>query len=465
MCGSEAGIVRDSLSVCHAAFIEKGTSMTQQNSRRDFLKTSAAVTAAYWVGGSTQKSMADQTPMQKMNFGCIGVEGKGSSDTDSAGRYGNVVALCDIDADRLDKKARRYRDAQKFFDFREMISEMGDKIDAVTVSTPDHTHAVAAATAMKAGKHCFCQKPLTWSVHEARVLRQIANDQGVATQMGNQGTAENGLREAVEVVRDGAIGDVTEVHVWTNRPVWPQGEGRPPGQEEAPEGIKWDLFLGPAPERPYSPAYHPFKWRGWLDFGTGALGDMACHTANMAVMALDLFDPESIVAESTGIVENETYPKSSTITFKFPKTDKRGPITLYWYDGGRRPDLEILEGEDVPNSGSILIGKEGALFSPNDYGARYVLLPRDKFSDYKKPEPSLPRSPGHFEEFAIACSGGPAAMSNFNYASRLTETILLGNVALRADGEIKWDAKSGKVTNNEAANKFITRDYRDGWSL
>ncbi len=438
--------------------------MTPHNSRRDFLKTTAVAGAAYWVAGSPRTALSE-SPNEKLNFACIGVEGKGSSDTDEAGRYGNVVALCDIDEDRLDKKSRRYPNAKKFVDYREMLTEMGDKIDGVTVSTPDHSHAPASAMAMKMGKHCFCQKPLTWSVHEARVLRQLANEHGVATQMGNQGTSENGLREGVEVVQSGAIGTVTDVHVWTNRPVWPQGEGRPEGTPEIPKGLHWDLFLGPAPERPYNPAYLPFKWRGWLDFGTGALGDMACHTANMAVMALDLFDPTSVVAETTGIVENESYPKSSSIVFQFPATDKRPAVKMHWYDGGRRPDLKILKGEDVPNSGSILIGTEGAMFSPNDYGAKYVLLPRDKFSDYKKPEQTLPRSPGHFKEYALACAGGEPAMSNFNYASRLTETILLGNAAMRAGTKIEWDAEAGKITNVPEANEFISREYREGWTL
>lgn len=441
--------------------------MSMNPSRRDFLKTTAtgaAVGTAFWVANEP-KVVLSQSPMQKLNFACIGVEGKGSSDTDSAGRDGVVIALCDIDESRLDKKARRYPDAKKFVDYRVMLDELGDKIDAVTVSTPDHTHAAAAAAAIRKGKHAFVQKPLTWSVSEARILRKLANEFGVATQMGNQGTAENGLREAVEVVRDGAIGDPKEVHVWTNRPVWPQGEGRPAQEDAIPAGLHWDLFLGPAPLRPYSAVYHPFKWRGWLDFGTGALGDMACHTANMAVMALELFDPVSVVADSTGIVENESFPKSSTITFEFPATDKRGPVKMVWYDGGRKPGPELTQGETLSSSGSLIVGSKGTLFSPNDYGASYVLLPKENFKDYKKPEPSLPRSPGHFVEFVQACAGGPPAMSNFNYASRLTETILLGNAALRVPGKLEWDAEAGKFTNNEQANQYLHRDYREGWTL
>ncbi len=441
--------------------------MSSQASRRDFLKTGAtgvAVGTAFWVANQPRVALSNNA-MERLNFACIGVEGKGSSDTDSAARAGEVVALCDIDGGRLNKKAQRYPDAAKFFDFREMLDQMGDKIDAVTVSTPDHTHAPAAAMAIRMGKHAFVQKPLTWSVHEARVLRQLANEHGVATQMGNQGTASNGLREAVEVLRDGAIGPVKEVHVWTNRPVWPQGEGRPTGAEQIPDGLHWDLFLGPAPERPYSSVYHPFKWRGWLDFGTGALGDMACHTANTVVMALDLFDPISIVAEHTGIVENETFPKSSTITFEFAANDNRGPVKMVWYDGGRRPSQELTLGQDVPSSGSLVLGEKGTLYSPNDYGASYKLLPEANFKDYKKPDQSLPRTRDHFEEFALACAGGLPAMSNFNYASRLTETILLGNVALRVNKKLEWNAEQGEFSNAPEANQYLHREYREGWTL
>jgi len=403
--------------------------------------------------------------LEKVNFACIGVGGKGSSDSDSAGRHGNVVALCDVDDNNLKRKSARFKAAKTFNDYRKMLDEMGDKIDAVTVSTPDHSHAPASALAIRMGKHCFTQKPLTWSVVEARTLRELAAKHKVATQMGNQGTSNTGLREAVETVRAGAIGDVKEVHIWTNRPIWPQGTGRPKNTQPVPPHVHWDLFLGPAPERPYHSAYHPFKWRGWLDFGTGALGDMACHTANMAVMAANLYDPVSIVAESSGIVENETYPKWSVITFQFPQRGELPPCTVKWYDGGKRPEPALLQGEKYASSGSLLVGDKGTLYSPNDYGAKYVLLPKKKFVDYKKPEPTLPRSPGHFTEYAEACKGGPAAMSNFDYAGRLTETILLGNVALRAGEEIKWDAKNLKVTNMPGANKYLGRDYREGWAL
>ncbi|MEX0716724.1 MAG: Gfo/Idh/MocA family oxidoreductase [Planctomycetaceae bacterium] len=441
--------------------------MSLQANRRDFLKQSTALGVAWWVGSQTSLLGQDsKNPLERLNFACIGVDGKGASDTADAAREGTIVALCDIDDQRLQKAGARYRSAETFHDYREMLARLGDKIDAVTVSTPDHSHAPAASLAMSLGKHCFCQKPLTWAVHESDALRELATKKKLATQMGNQGTASTPLREAVEVVRSGAIGNVTEVHIWSNRPIWPQGLGRPTEIEPVPAHIHWDLFLGPAPERPYnSKAYQPFRWRGWLDFGTGALGDMACHTMNMPVMALELFDPTSVTADSTGIIENETWPKSSTIEFQFPARGDRPACKMVWYDGSRKPDPALLQGAKMTASGALLIGDAGTLYAPGDYAERYQLLPGDKFAEFKKPEPSLPRSPGHFREFGIACRGGEKAMSNFDYAGRLTATQLLGNVALRVGGKIEWDAKSRKITNAPEANQFLTREYREGFGL
>jgi len=450
--------------------------MTHNTTRREFVQQTAAaaagVGASWWfdtnLGVAAQKERAK---VERLNFACVGVGGKGSSDTDSAGGNGEVVALCDIDDNNLKAKARKFPNAKRFNDYREMLDEMKDKIDAVTVSTPDHTHAPASIKAMNLGKHCFTQKPLTWSVEEARKMREIAAVKKVATQMGNQGTAERGLREAVEIVQAGGIGDVTQVHIWTNRPIWPQGEGRPKSSQEPPKHVHWDLFLGAAPVRPYSPVYHPFKWRGWLDFGTGALGDMACHTANMAVMAASLFDPITVEAvKNSGIVENETYPKYSVIKFEFPKRGTLPPCVLYWYDGKQYPSRELLDehigDRRLSGSGSLIIGTKGTLFSPNDYGAAYTLYPEKKFRDYKKPKETLPRSPGHFKEFAIACKGGPKAMSNFDYAGRLTETILLGNVALRAGKKVEWNAEDMKIKNmGSEGEKLIKRDYRKGFGI
>lgn len=439
--------------------------MARKSTRREFIKQSAALGTAWWVGTNTAWSF-EKSSAERLNVASIGVGGKGVTDVREMSKLGNIVALCDVDDKSLGKASLKYPKAKTYNDYREMLTELDKEIDAVTVTTPDHSHAAASIMAMKMGKHCFCQKPLTWSVYEARKMRETAAEMNVATEMGNQGTAEDGLREAVEIIRGGALGTVAEVHVWTNRPIWEQGMGRPKETPAVPSHVHWDLFLGPAPQRPYHASYHPFKWRAWLDFGTGALGDMACHTANMPVMALQLFDPVSVaVLETTGIVENETYPKHTVLEYEFGQRGDLPPVRMFWYDGGNKPPAELLQGEKLANSGCLVVGKEGSLYSPNDYGSRYVLLPREKYADYKKPEPTLPRSPGHYVEFANACKGGESAMSNFDYAGRLTETVVLGNVAIRAGEKIYWDAANMKVTNIPEANQYVHREYREGWSL
>ncbi len=443
--------------------------MSQKSSRREFLQQSSALAAAYWVSSSSQGWTQEKSANEEIRFACIGVEGKGRSDRDDAGRHGHIVALCDIDEERLEKAAARFPQAKTFVDYRKMLDEIGGQIDAVTVSTPDHSHAPAAIRAMKMGKHCFCQKPLTYTVAEARMMRELAAEKKLCTQMGNQGTSSGGLREAVEVIRRGDIGEVKEIHIWTNRPIWAQGGGRPEDKPVCPPHIHWDLFLGPAKERPYNPAYLPFAWRGWLDFGTGALGDMACHTMNMSVKALELFNPISIEAFPDpaweGEARNESYPKRSMIKFEFGPRGKFGPCTLNWYDGGNRPDEALLLGETMGASGSLVIGEKGRIFSPKDYHEEYVILPKDNFKDLKKPEYIV--SPGHFTEFANAIKQNKPelAASNFSYAGRLTETVLLGNVAMRAGKKVMWDGEKMKITNDEASNQYITREYRAGFEL
>jgi hypothetical protein len=374
-------------------------------------------------------------------------------------------------------KAKRYRD------FRKMLEEMDKQIDAVTISTPDHQHYVATITAMKMGKHVYTQKPLTHDVWEARMLTLAAQKYPVVTQMGNQGTAEDGLREAVEVVQSGAIGPVREVHVWTNRPIWPQGIKRPTDTTPVPETLDWDLWLGTAPKRPYhavpSPkdpkkmegTYNPFKWRGWWDFGTGALGDMACHTANMAFMACKLGYPTSIEAECAQDINDETYPTWSIIRYEFPARGKMPALKWTWYDGGDNKPAKAVEaikklvpGKKIPGSGSILVGDKGILFSPNDYGAKCELLPEGKFEGYKPPWPRLPRVHGkHCEEWLKACKGMGKTMSNFGYAGPLTETVVLGCVALKVGKKILWDGPNMKITNCPEANNYLRREYRKGW--
>jgi predicted dehydrogenase len=445
------------------------------SSRRQFLRASAAagLTAGSIFPHPAIGSWArGNGPNDRVRFACIGVGGKGESDTDDAGARGDLIALCDIDDGPLNKMSEKYPNAQKFYDYRKMLEQLAEKIDAVTVSTPDHTHAPASVMAMRLGKHCFCQKPLTWSIEEARVMRLLAAEKKLATQMGNQGTGENGFREGVEVLRSGAIGPVKEIHIWTNRPIWPQGIGRPTDMPPVPSSVHWDEFLGAAPVRPYHPAYHPFAWRGWWDFGTGALGDMACHTLNVAAMGLDLFDPLSAeVIDTSGNVDRETYPVWSIIKYQFGPRGNRGPITMTWYEGGEKFPAEkkayasLCEGEEISESGLLLIGEKGKFFSKNDYGSEYVLLPKDKYVEYKKPEPTLPRSPGHFEEWVQAIKGGPTPMSNFDYAGRLTETVLLGTVAQKVGRKIEWDPVNMKAIGCSEADPFIRREYRKGYSI
>ncbi|WP_442505613.1 Gfo/Idh/MocA family protein [Novipirellula sp. SH528] len=468
--------------------------MSKKTTRRNFIGQSAAFTAGvgFWSGTSLISHGKDSA-LQGLSAACIGVGGKGGSDTSHIGEQGvNIVGLCDVDGGTLTKKGREFKDAEQFTDFREMLDTLGDKVDIVTVSTPDHTHAAAAVRAMQMGKHVYCQKPLTWSISEARLMRETAAEMGVVTQMGNQGTSADGMREAVEVIRSGVIGDVTEIHIWSNRPVWPQGKGRPAGEDPIPEDLNWEAWIGPAPMRPFKKGeYHSFNWRGWVDFGTGALGDMACHTTNLSVMALNLWDPVAVTAvKNPGIFEGETFPASSSLMFEFPKRDGLAACKFHWYDGGELPSDDIIK--QLPESfqkkiadqrsgggktsGAVLVGTKGVLFSPDDYGAQYILLPRGEFVDFKPPAQSLPRIPykgGGDErqkwEFVQSVKGDyePGTMANFDYAGRLTETILVGNLALRAgEGKrIEWDAKTMRSTNVPEVNQFVQREYRKGWEI
>lgn len=467
-----------------------------RSDRRRFLATSAAATASVGYFSSTmpRRLHAEETPNEKLTAACIGVGGKGGSDCSHIAEMGpEMIGLCDVDSSVLTKKQREFPEAKTFTDFREMLDQLGDKVDIVGISTPDHTHCSAGVRAMQMGKHVYCQKPLTWSIGEARMMREVAEQSGVVTQMGNQGTSQDGLREAVEVIQSGAIGDVTEVHIWTNRPVWPQGIGRPDQTDPVPEGLNWDAWIGPAPMRPYAEGvYHSFKWRGWVDFGTGALGDMACHTTNMPVMALKLWDPVAVTAvKNPGIYKGETYPGSSQLMFEFPEREGLPACKFFWYDGGNLPSEEAIarlpkgfqkrienqkKNPNQKTSGALVLGSEGALFSPDDYGGKYYLLPEDKYEDFTPPEQTLARIPWNGGtdqrqkwEFVETVKGNyePGTMSNFGYAGRLTETILVGNLAMRAgEGQrIEWNASELKSPNVEEVNQFVEREARAGWGV
>lgn len=457
--------------------------ISPSSSRRLFLQQSAAFGAAWWVAESRSRG-AERSANELVNVASIGVAGKGSSDCSNTGKLANIVAICDIDEERgLAKKKIEFPKAETFTDFRKMLEKIERQIDAVTVSTPDHTHAAAAIMAMKMGKHVYCQKPLTHSIQEARAMRETAAKYKVATQMGNQGAATDSLRRCVELVREGAVGKVSEVHVWTNRPGWPQAPtivARPTEVVPVPSTLHWDLFLGGSPERPYHPCYHPGKWRGWWDFGTGAIGDMGCHTANMPFMALNLEYPTSVVAES-GEVNPETYPSWATITWQFPARGEQPPVKFIWYEGKKvpegpfnRPSPTLFHGEEVPSSGSLLVGDKGTLFAPGDADGgviKFKLLPEQNFAGYEGPAQSLPRtdekSPdvGQKKDWIAAIKGGPPGLSNFAYAGLLTETILLGNLAIRVGKKIEWDGPNMRATNVPEAAQYVTLDYRKGWSF
>jgi predicted dehydrogenase len=437
----------------------------------------------------------------RLRVASVGCGGKGSGDIEQAAAHMEVVALCDIDEERLDRRAATWPKARKYFDYRKLFDEVMREIDAVVVSTPDHSHALPSLMAIRAGKHVYCQKPLTHTPAESRLLREAAAKAGVCTQMGNQGSAHSGLRRGVELVRGGILGDVTEAHVWTNRPFryWRQAPdlvSRPP-EAAVPKHVHWDEWLGPAAHRPYAvreetsakggkkPAYHPHDWRGFWEFGTGALGDMACHTANLAFRALELAEPVAVVAEG-GEINRETYPAWAHIMYHFPARGSKPALVLHWYEGARNgqrvlPAAEVLgkglrKGETAADSGSLFIGTKGVLYSPNDYGAKFRLTPEKDFEGVKTDKPESgpvgvgdrQEDPYQKKEWVEAIKAGKPALaySNFDFAARLTETMLLGNIAVRFAGKkLDWDAAAMKFRNSDEATALVTKTYRKGWEV
>jgi predicted dehydrogenase len=450
-------------------------------SRRKFIALSTLATGALVLPGCAAPRRLSAS--QKLDILCVGAGGKGASDIENCGSE-NIVAICDADEAMAAPTLAKFPKAKFYKDWRVMF-EREKTADAVIVSTPDHTHAPIAAAAMRMKKAVFCQKPLTHSVYEARTLRDLARANRVVTQMGNQGSAEDGLRRAIEVVQSGLLGQVRNVHLWTNRPIWPQGVERPPGADPVPPGMDWDLWLGPAPARPFKKeVYHRFKWRGWQDFGTGALGDMGCHTANMPFRALNLDAPKTVEAESSGM-NAETYPTDSRIRFAFPERGNLAAVDLWWYDGGRKPDAYLLTHveklmDKVPISGCLMVGDKGLLFSPDDYGARFFiklwdeeeLVPAEQHEGVARIPQTLPRNPfegntgqRHAQEWIAACKGTGTCYSNFDVAASLTEVILLGCIALHGTTRLRWDPEQLRMQNAPEADAWIRREYRRGWTL
>ncbi|MBI2425050.1 MAG: Gfo/Idh/MocA family oxidoreductase [Candidatus Hydrogenedentes bacterium] len=445
--------------------------------RRAFLAattTTAMLTAA---GCATKTNTAKVvpgkvSPNQKLNIAAIGAGGKGWSDINGCSKTENIVALCDPDAKNAAEAFFKIKDAKQYSDYRVMLEEMKD-IDACTISTPDHTHAPAAYMAMKLGKHVYVQKPLTHTVAEARLLRDTAREMKVITQMGNQGRSGDGARELCEFIWSGALGDVTDVHTWTNRPIWPQGIPAALPEQAIPDTMKWDTWIGTAPVRPFNEKYAPFNWRGWWDFGCGALGDMACHIMDPAFWALKLADADYFEVElvQQDGKNDQTAPNSSIIKYTFPARADMGPVTLTWYDGKILPKHP----EGVPADQKIGDGENGSLFygtkaigTSGTYGGESRLLPDGLMKDFKRPAPSIERVPGedHYVDWLDAIKGNKAAAcSNFDVAGPFTEMVDFGNVALRTGEKVKYDFKTGKIMNANIPQSILTKEYRKGWEL
>ena len=441
--------------------------------RRAFLAATTTTATVAWAQINDAKVVPGKiSPNEKLNIAGIGVGGMGRGDIMSCTGE-NVVALCDVDWKQAEESFVKIPGAKQFKDYRKMLDAMDKEIDAVTVSTPDHVHAPAAYRAMKMGKHVRVQKPLTHTIAEARLLAKTAKETGVVTQMGNQGHAGDGVRELCEMMWTGAIGEVREAHIWTNRPVWPQGIRKALRGEEVPDTMDWDLWIGPAPMRPYNRKYAPFKWRGWWDFGCGAIGDMACHIMDPAFWSLKLGDAPKYSVEvlMEDRMNDQTGPRRSTIKFTFPARADMPPVDVYWYDGrGNLPERPegIPEDEQLGegDNGSFFVGSE-AVMTTGCYGGDSRILPAERMAAYTKPEATIPRIPegNPYKHWINAIKNGTEAISDFSYAGPLTEVANMGNVALHAGKKIEFDVASMRITNDEAANACLSKEYRQGWEL
>jgi len=436
--------------------------MKRRISRRSFLKSSAAVAATTIVPAGVARGYAAN---EKVNVAMIGVMGVAAGNRGAvAGAGGNIVALCDVASNSLQRAASQHPQAKTWSDYRKMLQEQKN-IDAVMVSTPDHTHAPPSMMAIKLGKHVSTEKPLSHNVCEARALGEAAKKHKVVTQMDNEGHAGEAIRVTVEWLQSGAIGEVTEAHIWTNRPIWPQAIAKRPKPQPVPKNLDWDLWLGPAPYREYHGGLHPFAWRGWWDFGTGALGDMGCHFFDATVWGLKLGQPTSVDAAEEGNNE-ETGPKWSIVTYQFPARDNLVPVTLKWYDGGKKPSLpeELASGVRLGDNGTIFVGSKGRLLTDGFGPPRWL---GKAPADFKPPKPFLARAPGgHKADWLRAIRNNTRAACDFSeHGGLLTEIVLLGNVPIRAGKRIEWDAAKLKIPNAPDAEQYLTREYRKGWEL
>lgn len=489
----------------------------KMNRRRFIGSVTTAVAGFTIVPSYVVSGLGHIAPSDKLNIAGIGIGGVGRTNLKNSATE-NIVALCDVDWKYAAATIKDYPKAKKFYDWREMFDKMAKSIDAVIIATPDHTHAGVAAHAITLGKHVYLQKPLTHSVYESRLLTNLAKKYKVATQMGNQGNSGEGIRQVTEWIQSGAIGKVTKAYAWTNRPIWPQGLERPTGDYEIPETLNWDLFIGPAQERPYNPIYHPWNWRGWWDYGTGALGDMACHIMDPVFKALDLQYPTKVQGSSS-LLNTESPPRAEIVHYTFPARGEQPEVEVSWYDGGLLPPRpeELPDGETLGrdrNGGCIFEGSEGKLMC-GAYGKEPILLPYGKMDDFKKPEKKFRRPEeetklnwwegAHEQDWIRACKESlenrVQPSSNFDYSGPLNEMVVMGVVAVRLQDLnriLQWDGKNMKFTNisesdeirvvisdkfevidghphfdtkhvtmnaKEAAEKYIKHTYRNGWTL
>jgi predicted dehydrogenase len=449
-------------------------------SRRELVGTAAAVAAFTFVPKRILGTAGQPSANNKLNIAGIGVGGRGASDIEGVSSE-NIVALCDADLGRASGTLKKHPNAKVYRDFREMLDKEHKNIDAVVIGAPDHIHAPASIMAMKMGKHVYVEKPMAHTIYEARRMTQVAKETGVVTQMGNQGHAGAGLRLYWEFIKDGAIGTVREVHVWSDRagtperPWWPQGVDRPKGSIPVPENLDWDLWLGPARWRPYAKfpngrggeaTYCPFNWRGWWDFGCGAIGDMAVHNADPAFFVLDLGAPTAVEAQ-TSPVNEETLPVWNIITFEFPAKGDRPAVKMVWYDGAKLPPTPPeLEGRKLADNGILFVGDKGKLLGPSHAGAPR-LIPESRMKEYGRPPQMLPRSAGHHKEWIDACKAGKPedAKSGFWYAGPFVEALHVGNLAVRLQRRVEWDPAKMRSPNCPEADNYITKFYRNGFNL
>jgi predicted dehydrogenase len=440
--------------------------ITRSFTRRSFLQTAAVGTVAAWAGPAV---IAAETKKTELHVAAIGANGMGWSDLSQVGSHPKVkfVGFCDVDSARFNQVDKNFPGVPHFTDYREMIEQLGDKLDAVIVSTPDHTHAPAAMFAMNRGKHCYCQKPLTHTVWEARQMRLLAEKKQLITQMGNQIHSNLEYRLGTRLLKEGAIGKVKEVHSWVGvkGQQYYTGTGRPP-QADVPASLNWNLWIGAAPERPFAKKwYHPFNWRDWQDFGSGALGDFACHILDPVFTALDLTAPTTILAEHQGF-NPELWPGPETITYLFPGTKQTAgdTIKVIWRDGGLKPARELAQlpdGVELPGGGSLFIGEAGTMVLP--HVGMPQLYPMAKFADFKKPNE---KGLSHWHVWVDAVLSNTKTSDGFHYAGPLTETVQLGNIAALHPGKtLEWDVQSMKITNVPEANRLLNKKYRDGFAV